>query len=117
MLRYTQSLMCQISQTAVCNRLHTVDQQLCRWLLMNHDLLPGNELVMTHELIANMLGVRREGVSVAAARLQADRIIKYFRGTITILNRDKLEAAACECYRVVVDEYDRLLGPYVPVNR
>lgn len=117
MLRYTQSLMCQISQTAVCNRLHTVDQQLCRWLLMNHDLLPGNELVMTHELIANMLGVRREGVSVAAARLQADRIIKYFRGTITILNRNKLEAAACECYRVVVDEYDRLLGPYVPVNR
>ena len=117
LLRYTQSLMTQISQTAVCNRLHSVEQQLCRWLLINHDLLQTNQLVMTHDLIANMLGVRREGVSVAASRLQKAGLIKYVRGTITMLDRDKLEAAACECYRVVKDEYDRLLGKYVSKNR
>ena len=117
MLRYAQSLLCQISQTAVCNRLHTIEQQLCRWLLLNHDQVPDDRLTMTHELIANMLGVRREGVSVAAARLQADGIIKYSRGTITILDRKRLEDAACECYRVVMHEYERLLGPYIPAKR
>jgi CRP-like cAMP-binding protein len=117
MLRYTQSLITQISQTAVCNRLHSIEQQLCRWLLINHDQLPADKLVMTHELIANMLGVRREGVSIAAAKLQALGVIEYYRGTITILDREKLEAAACECYKVVMDEYERLLGIYVPVNR
>ena len=117
LLRYTQSLITQISQTAVCNRLHSVEQQLCRWLLINHDQLPADELVMTHDLIANMLGVRREGVSVAAGHLQSMGIIKYYRGTITILDRERLETVACECYRVVIDEYERLLGAYVPVNR
>lgn len=117
MLRYTQSLITQISQTAVCNRLHSVEQQLCRWLLINHDQLPADKLVMTHELIANMLGVRREGVSIAAAHLQSLGIIEYFRGTITIRDREKLESVACECYKVVMDEYERLLGQYVPVNR
>lgn len=116
LLRYTQSLMTQISQTAVCNRLHTVEQQLCRWLLINHDLLRSNKLIMTHDLIANMLGVRREGVSIAAGHLQEKGLIKYVRGTITMLDRDALEQAACECYRVVRDEYDRLLGTYVPNN-
>ncbi len=113
LLRYTQSLMTQISQTAVCNRLHTVEQQLCRWLLINHDLLRTNKLIMTHDLIANMLGVRREGVSIAAGHLQSKGLIKYVRGTITMLDRDALERAACECYRVVKDEYDRLLGKYI----
>lgn len=117
LLRYTQSLMTQISQTAVCNRLHTVEQQLCRWLLINHDLLRTNKLIMTHDLIANMLGVRREGVSIAAGRLQEKGLIKYVRGTITMLDREALELAACECYRVVRDEYDRLLGTYIPESR
>jgi CRP-like cAMP-binding protein len=117
LLRYTQSLMTQISQTAVCNRLHEVEKQLCRWLLINHDLLQTNELVMTHDLIANMLGVRREGVSIAAGHLQKKGFIKYVRGTITILDRPGLEAAACECYRVVKEEYDRLLGKYVSKNQ
>jgi hypothetical protein len=117
LLRYTQSLITQISQTAVCNRLHGVEQQLCRWLLINHDQLVSNKLVMTQELIANMLGVRREGVSIAATHLQEKGVIKYSRGTISILDRKKLEAVACECYQVVMDEYDRLLGEYIPTNR
>jgi CRP-like cAMP-binding protein len=117
LLRYTQYLMTQISQTAVCNRLHTVDRHLCRWLLINHDLLQSNKLVMTHELIANMLGVRREGVSIAAGDLQKRGLIKYARGTITMLDRKGLEANVCECYQVVKDEYDRLLGTFVSANR
>lgn len=114
LLRYTQSLITQISQTAVCNRLHSVEQQLCRWLLINHDLLQTDKLIMTHDLIANMLGVRREGVSLAAQNLQKRGVIRYVRGTITMLDRQALEAEACECYRVVMDEYDRLLGQYIP---
>jgi CRP-like cAMP-binding protein len=110
LLRYTQALMTQMSQTAVCNRLHTVEQQLCRWLLLSRDRLKTDELVMTQELIANMLGVRREGVTVAAQRLQEDGLISYVRGRITILDRSGLEVAVCECYRVVKDEYHRLLG-------
>jgi CRP-like cAMP-binding protein len=117
LLRYTQYLMTQISQTAVCNRLHSVEQQLCRWLLINHDLLHSNKLVMTHELIANMLGVRREGVSIAAGHLQQKGLIHYVRGTITMLDRAALESAVCECYQVVKDEYDRILGTYVSKNR
>jgi len=117
LLRYTQSLMTQISQTAVCNRLHKVDQQLCRWLLINHDQLETNTLVMTQILIANMLGVRREGVTIAAKKLQAKGLIKYVRGTITMLNRKGLEEAACECYQIVMDEYERLLGKYIPINK
>ena len=110
LLRYTQALITQISQTAVCNRLHSVEQQLCRWLLLSHDRLNTNELVMTQELIADMLGVRREGVTVAAGRLQDEGAISYVRGRIQILDREKLEATVCECYRVVKDEVDRLLG-------
>jgi len=110
LLRYTQALMTQMSQTAVCNRLHTIEQQLCRWLLLSHDRLDSDELVMTQELIANMLGVRREGVTHAAQRLQENGLISYVRGRITVLDRRGLEAAVCECYRVVKDEYDRLLG-------
>lgn len=110
LLRYTQALITQISQTAVCNRLHSVEQQLCRWLLLSHDRLNTNELVMTQELIADMLGVRREGVTVAAGRLQDDGAISYVRGRIQILDRAKLEATVCECYRVVKNEVDRLLG-------
>ncbi len=110
LLRYTQALITQISQTAVCNRLHSVEQQLCRWLLLSHDRLNTNELVMTQELIADMLGVRREGVTVAAGRLQDDGAISYVRGRIQILDREKLEATVCECYRVVKNEVDRLLG-------
>lgn len=110
LLRYTQALLTQISQTAVCNRLHTVEQQLCRWLLLSHDRLDTNKLVMTHDLIANMLGVRREGVTIAAKRLQDEKLISYVRGTMTILNRKGLEARVCECYQVVNDEYKRLLG-------
>jgi CRP-like cAMP-binding protein len=110
LLRYTQALMTQMSQTAVCNRLHTIEQQLCRWLLLSHDRLDSDELVMTQELIANMLGVRREGVTHAAGRLQEGGLISYVRGRITILDRRGLEAAVCECYGVVKDEYDRLLG-------
>jgi hypothetical protein len=109
LLRYTQALMTQMSQTAVCNRLHTIEQQLCRWLLLSHDRLDSDELVMTQELIANMLGVRREGVTHAAGRLQEQGLISYVRGRITVLDRPGLEAAVCECYRVVKDEYDRLL--------
>ena len=110
LLRYTQALITQMSQTAVCNRLHTVDQQLCRWLLLSRDRLDTDELVMTQELIANMLGVRREGVTHAAGRLQDKGLISYVRGHITILDRRGLEAAVCECYGVVKDEYDRLLN-------
>ena len=102
--------MTQMSQTAVCNRLHTVEQQLCRWLLLSRDRLETDELVMTQELIANMLGVRREGVTHAAGRLQEQGLISYVRGRITILDRRGLEAAVCECYGVVKAEYDRLLG-------
>jgi CRP-like cAMP-binding protein len=109
LLRYTQALMTQMSQTAVCNRLHTVEQQLCRWLLLSRDRLETDELVMTQELIANMLGVRREGVTHAAGRLQESGLISYVRGHITILDRPGLETAVCECYKVVKDEYDRLL--------
>jgi CRP-like cAMP-binding protein len=116
LLRYTQALMTQISQTAVCNRLHTVVQQLCRWLLINHDQLPGDTLIMTHDLIANMLGVRREGVTVAAGHLQEEGYIKYARGTVEILDRKGLETISCECYKVVSTEYDRLLGQYVRKN-
>ena len=110
-LRYTQALITQMAQTAVCNRHHSVDQQLCRWLLLSMDRLPDNKLSMTQELIANMLGVRREGVTEAAGRLQAEGIIYYSRGHITILDRTKLEQRVCECYGVVKAEYDRLL-PY-----
>lgn len=110
LLRYTQALITQISQTAVCNRLHTIEQQLSRWLLLSHDRLQSDELKMTQELIANMLGVRREGVTYAAGRLQTEGLIKYSRGRITILNRKGLEATVCECYRVVKNEYDRLLA-------
>ena len=109
LLRYTQALMTQMSQTAVCNRLHTIEQQLCRWLLLSHDRLDSDELIMTQELIANMLGVRREGVTHAAGRLQEQGLISYVRGHITILDRRGLEGAVCECYKVVKDEYDRLL--------
>ena len=109
LLRFTQALITQMTQTAVCNRHHAVDQQLCRWLLLSLDRLDTNELVMTQELIANMLGVRREGVTEAAGRLQSDGMIQYSRGRITILDRPKLEARVCECYSVVKKEYDRLL--------
>jgi CRP-like cAMP-binding protein len=109
LLRYTQALITQMTQTAVCNRHHAVDQQLCRWLLLSLDRLPTNELVMTQELIANMLGVRREGVTEAAGKLQEEGLIRYSRGRITVLNRPKLEARVCECYSVVKREYDRLL--------
>ncbi|MGY8905055.1 MAG: Crp/Fnr family transcriptional regulator [Burkholderiales bacterium] len=107
-LRYTQALLTQIAQTAVCNRHHSIDQQLCRWLLLSMDRLPGNELHMTQELIANMLGVRREGVTEAAGRLQAAGLIHYVRGRITILDRAQLEQRVCECYGVVKKEYVRL---------
>lgn len=110
LLRYTQALITQISQTAVCNRLHSVEQQLCRWLLLSHDRLNTDELIMTQELIADMLGVRREGVTVAAGRLQDHGAISYVRGRIQILDRQKLEETVCECYRVVKDEFERLLG-------
>jgi CRP-like cAMP-binding protein len=109
LLRYTQALLTQMSQTAVCNRHHSLDQQLCRWLLLSLDRLPDNELVMTQELIANMLGVRREGVTEAAGKLQDAGLIKYQRGHITVLDRAGLEARSCECYQVVKTEYDRLL--------
>ncbi len=110
LLRYTQALITQMSQTAVCNRHHTLDQQLCRWLLLSLDRLPTNELSMTQELIANMLGVRREGVTEAAGKLQEAGLIQYSRGRITILDRPGLEAKVCECYAVVKNEYDRLLS-------
>lgn len=110
LLRYTQALFTQISQTAVCNRLHTVEQQLCRWLLLSHDRLRSDQLVMTQDLISNMLGVRREGVTLAARQLKDRGLISYVRGTITLLDRAGLEATVCECYRVVKTEYDRLLS-------
>ena len=109
LLRYTQALITQMAQTAVCNRHHSLDQQLCRWLLLSLDRLQGNDLVMTQELIANMLGVRREGVTEAALRLQAHGLIRYARGRITVLDRAGLERRTCECYAVVKREYDRLL--------
>jgi CRP-like cAMP-binding protein len=108
-LRYTQALLTQMGQTAVCNRHHSVDQQLCRWLLMSLDRLPSDELVMTQELIANMLGVRREGVTEAAGKLQRAGVIKYNRGRIQVLDRPRLEGMACECYEVVRKEFARLL--------
>src|SRR5687768_18432105 len=114
LLRYTQALITQMTQTAVCNRHHSVDQQLCRWLLLSLDRLPSNELVMTQELIANMLGVRREGVTEAAGKLQAEGLIRYSRGHITVLDRQQLEARVCECYGVVKKEYDRLLPEAPP---
>jgi CRP-like cAMP-binding protein len=109
LLRFTQALITQMTQTAVCNRHHSVDQQLCRWLLLSLDRLPASELVMTQELIANMLGVRREGVTEAAGKLQAAGLIEYRRGRIKVLDRAGLEARVCECYAVVKTEYDRLL--------
>jgi CRP-like cAMP-binding protein len=110
MLRYTQALITQMAQTAVCNRHHHIDQQLCRWLLLSLDRLPDNRLVMTQELIANMLGVRREGVTEAAGKLQEQGVIEYHRGEITVLDRPRLESLCCECYAVVKQETDRLLS-------
>jgi len=109
LLRYTQALLTQMAQSAVCNRHHSLDQQLCRWLLMSLDRAPSNVLLTTHELISNMLGVRREGVTEAAGRLQAVGIISYKRGQITVLDRARLEKKCCECYHVVRSEFDRLL--------
>ena len=111
LLRYTQALITQMTQTAVCNRHHSLDQQLCRWLLLSLDRLQVYELVMTQELIANLLGVRREGVAEAAHKLQEAGLIRYARGHITMLNRQGLENRTCECYAVVKQEYDRLLPP------
>ena len=111
MLRYTQALITQMAQTAVCNRHHSIDQQLCRWLLLSLDRLASNRLTMTQELIANMLGVRREGVTDAAGKLQKLGVIAYSRGEITVLDRPKLESLSCECYAVVKKETDRLLPP------
>ena len=110
LLRYTQALMTQMAQTAVCNRHHSVEQQLCRWLLLTLDRLPSNELVMTQELVASMLGVRREGITEAAGNLQRSGYISYRRGHIAVLDRSGLEASACECYAVVKKELDRLLS-------
>ena len=114
LLRYTQSLITQMSQTAVCNRHHSIDQQLCRWLLLSLDRLSSNRLEMTQELIADMLGVRREGVTVAACKLQDLGVIRYSRGHITVLDRPKLEKLSCECYAVVKKETDRLQSPHAP---
>jgi len=111
LMRYTQALLTQMAQTAVCNRHHTLDQQFCRWLLLSFDRLPSSELVMTQELIANMLGVRREGVTEAAGNVQRAGLIEYHRGRITLLDRPGLEARTCECYAVVKKEFDRLLPP------
>jgi CRP-like cAMP-binding protein len=113
LLRYTQALITQMTQTAVCNRHHLLEQQLCRWLLLSLDRLPSSDLVMTQQLIANMLGVRREGVTEAAGRLQADGLIDYARGHIHVLDRPGLEERVCECYGVVKREYDRLLDSRV----
>lgn len=110
LLRYTQALLTQISQTAICNRLHPVEQRFCRWLLLSHDRVKTDKLAMTQELIASMLGGRRESVTVAAGHLQDTGLIHYARGHITILNRQGLEASVCECYEVVKTEYERLLG-------
>lgn len=117
LLHYTQALITQMAQTAVCNRHHTVDQQLCRWLLMSLDRLPTTQLTMTQDLIANMLGVRREGVTEAAGRLQQAGIIRYSRGHITVLDRPRLEQRVCECYAVVKAEYERLLPPSARSSR
>jgi len=117
MLRYTQALLTQMAQTAVCNRHHSVDQQLCRWLLLSLDRLHSNELKMTQELIANMLGVRREGVTEAAGNLQNAGLIRYSRGRITVLDRPKLEERVCECYAVVKKEFSRLLPYLQPPSR
>lgn len=114
LLRFTQALITQMSQTAVCNRHHSIDKQLCRWLLLSLDRLRGNELIMTQELIANMLGVRREGVTEGALRLQEAGLIRYSRGRITIVDRAGLEERTCECYKVVKNEYDRLLPVSTP---
>jgi CRP-like cAMP-binding protein len=114
LLRYTQSLITQMAQTAVCNRHHSLDQQLCRWLLLSLDRLSSDEIVMTHELIANMLGVRREGVTDAAGKLQKLGAIRYRRGRITVLNRTELERLCCECYSVVKREAERLLPRVAP---
>jgi CRP-like cAMP-binding protein len=110
LLRYTQALMTQMAQTAICNRHHTVEQQLCRWLLLTLDRLPSHELVMTQELVANMLGVRRESVTEAAGDLQNAGYIRYRRGHIAVLDRNGLQTRACECYKVVKNEMSRLLG-------
>jgi CRP-like cAMP-binding protein len=110
MLRYTQALITQISQTAVCNRLHPVEKRLCRWLLLTHDRVASDEILMTQDFIAHMLGVRREGVTEAARHLQAAGLIRYARGRITVLDREGLEAEACQCYRVVKAEFERLLN-------
>ena len=110
MLRYTQALITQMSQTAVCNRHHSMEQQLCRWLLLTLDRLPSNELTMTQELIASMLGVRREGITEAAGNLQHAGLISYRRGHITVLDRSGLETLTCECYQVVKKEFNRLLN-------
>ena len=117
LLRYTQALITQMAQTAVCNRHHSVDQQLCRWLLLSIDRLTSNELTMTQELIANMLGVRREGVTEAAGKLQQAGLIDYSRGHITVLDKPGLEARVCECYQVVKTEFDRLLPRTVDTER
>jgi CRP-like cAMP-binding protein len=114
LLRYTQALITQMSQTAVCNRHHSLDQQLCRWLLLSLDRLDSEELAMTQELIANMLGVRREGVTEAAGNLQQAGLIRYQRGHITVIDRAGLEQRTCECYAVVKNEYDRLLPMPAP---
>ena len=116
LLRYTQALLTQMAQTAVCNRHHSVEQQLCRWLLLSLDRLSSNIVNMTQELISNMLGVRREGVTEAAGRLQSQGLIEYTRGRITVLDRPGLERACCECYAVVKQEFDRLL-PDVQASR
>jgi CRP-like cAMP-binding protein len=114
LLRYTQALLTQMAQTAVCNRHHSIDQQLCRWLLLSLDRLPSKDLTMTQELIANMLGVRREGVTEAAGKLQEARLIRYSRGHISVLDRGGLESRCCECYSVVKRETDRLLPHFAP---
>jgi CRP-like cAMP-binding protein len=116
LLHYTQALLAQMTLTAVCNRHHSVDQRLCRWLLLNLDRLAGNELVVTQEMIGHMLGVRREGVTEAAGSLQRDQLIRYSRGRITVLDRPGLEKRSCECYAVVKVEYDRLLTDGGPVS-
>jgi len=117
LLRYTQALLTQMAQTAVCNRHHLLEQQLCRWLLLSLDRIAGDHLVMTQELIANMLGVRREGVTEAALKLQKLGLIDYARGHITVVDRPGLEQRSCECYAVVKREYDRLLKPALPPER
>jgi CRP-like cAMP-binding protein len=115
LLRYTQALITQMTQTAVCNRHHSLDQQLCRWLLLSLDRLPGNEMIMTQELIADMLGTRRSGVTEAAQKLQSAGLINYKRGHILVIDRGGLEKRTCECYAVVKKEYDRLLPPNLAV--